>query len=99
MFPNAPQSQQPLPPASLPALPVQPGQTPLAAGSVPAAGAAAVPALAQPGTASTEEATLQARQLVERPGQSPYQLAEAFAQLKSNYLARQHHITSNPAGN
>ena len=57
-----------------------------------------MPAPVQTGSTDPIEVALKARQLVEQQVQSPYQLAESFAQLKADYLARQHHITSNAAG-
>lgn len=45
------------------------------------------------------DAVVQAEQLVARYGTDPYQLAEAFGQLKSAHLLHYYHITTNPAGN
>ncbi len=46
-----------------------------------------------------EATALQARVLMQRYAQSPFELAQTFGQLKAGYLARQHNITPNSTGN
>lgn len=92
MVPNTPQPQ-PLEPASLPAMPAQ---------SLPPVGPVPVQPVNQAPLSAVDPsvaAALQARQLVERYAQDPYQLAESINQLKGSYVAQRYHIAPNVAGN
>ncbi len=82
MFPDKPQQQAGMP-ASLPANLGQPqglDQFAAASSTVDAA----------------QQAGIQTKALVSQYQQNPYQLSQAFQQLKSHYLADHFHITANP---
>ena len=94
MSPNAPHEQS-QDPASLPAMPAPSPVQATAPITTQAGPVAPAPLPAEP----PMDVTLQAEQLVARYAGDPYQLSEAFGQLKSAYLLHYHHITTNPAGN
>lgn len=89
MLPNNPQNQ-PGDPNHLPQ--ISAGQPPA---SVPVDSSAVQPA--SPDTAT--QYAVRAKQVIAQYGNDPYRLAEALNQLKTGYLAQQHHITTNQAGN
>ena len=49
------------------------------------------------GMTSGEQAMAQAKQLVKQYAQDPFRLSGAIEQLKSSYLAEEHHIVTKPA--
>ncbi len=95
MQPDLPQPQFQAP-TSLPAVPLPPNPLTLAQ---PAAASSPLQQFTpQPAAPLAEHVAAQTEELLQRYGQNPYELAEAFGQFKSGYLAHHHHIAPNAAG-
>jgi hypothetical protein len=80
-------------PASLPPVPPQP--EPIQSAAQAPAFAPAVP----PTSAQNVSAVMQARQLVQRYGNDPFQLSEELGRLKAHHLAQQYNILPNGVEN
>lgn len=88
MSPNNPQSPS-----------GEPNHLPPVAADQPMAPVPAPPAALPPASAdAAAQYAAKAKQVIAQYGNDPYRLGEALNQLKSGYLAQQHHITTNQTG-
>jgi len=92
MYPDA-QQHQPAGPASLPPVAIQSEAVPSAPAPLPSMPSGGNPA------ATVEQVVMQAKLLTKQYAQDPFRLSGAVEQLKSSYLAEQHHIATKPVEN